>query len=574
VTATDLAALLPLLILAYGATALLVGGAFWRNHAGVASIAAVLLALSFGAALAVLPLAPRQVTALLRVDALTLFFQALLALGGLALALLSVDYLATSPLGRERYYVLLLFAVSGMGVLVGSTHFASFFLGLETVSVSLFGLIGFALRRPASQEAGIKYLVLAGTSLSFLLLGMAFLYFQYGTMQFAALAAAPPPSLLVFLGLGLILVGFAYKLALAPFHMWAPDVYQGAPAPVTALVATGSKAAMFALLLRFTPVFLGRDQGELFTALTVLAILTMFTGNLLALLQRNLKRLLAYSSVAHMGYLLIPLLAGGAIGTASLSFYFVSYFITTIAAFGVVAALSQGSEEVEDLEDYRGLGFARPVLAATLALAMVSLAGIPLTVGFMAKFYIFSAAAQARLWLLLVVGVANSGLSAYYYLRVLAALYSRPAPARTWRPVRPASAVTLTVLSAALVVLGIYPAPLIGLTQRMAAAWRGGGGAASLTRVVQPEQLAQRVGERRVGGAVAGVAEGGNGAVEELAHEEVGGVFEGRGGLAGGDRPIISELPARPAEALLTHLLGGGAELGDERFGLVIAAGE
>jgi NADH-quinone oxidoreductase subunit N len=573
VTAIDFAALLPLLILAYGATALLVIGAFWRSHGGVVAITAVLFVLSFAAALAVAPLAPRQVTALLRVDALTLFFQALLALGGLAITALSADYLATSPIGRERYYVLLLLAVVGMGVLAGSTHFASFFLGLETASVSLFGLIGFALRRPASQEGGIKYLILAGTSLSFLLLGMAFLYFQYGTMQFGALAATPPPSPLVFLGLGLVLVGFAYKLALAPFHMWAPDVYQGAPAPVTALVATGSKAAMFALLVRFTPVFLGRDEGGLFTALTVLAILTMFTGNLLALLQRNLKRLLAYSSVAHMGYLLIPLLAGGTIGTASLSFYFVSYFITTIAAFGVVAALSQSREEVEDLEDYRGLGFARPVLAGTLALAMISLAGIPLTIGFMAKFYIFSAAAQARLWLLLIIGVANSGLSAYYYLRVLAALYSRPAPARTWRPVRPASAVTLTVLSTALVVLGIYPTPLIGLTQRMAEAWRGGGGAASLTRIVQPEQLAQGVGKRGIGGAVAGLAEGGDGVVEELAHEEIGGILEGGGGLGGGWL-VTGELPARAAEAVLPHVLGGGAELGDERFGLVIAAGE
>jgi len=474
-TAADAIAILPLLILAYGGVALLVIGAFWRSHRAISVLAALLLAGSLAAAIAVYPLAPRQITGLLRVDSLALFFQGLLAAGGLAIALLSSDYLAGMSTGRERFYALLLFAVLGMGVLASSTHFASFFLGLETVSVSLFGLIGFTLRRPVSQEASLKYLVLAGTSLSFLLLGMALLYFQHGTMQFAALAAAAAPlSALGLLGLGLVLVGFAYKLAWAPFHMWAPDVYQGAPAPITAFVATGSKAAMFALLLRFAPLFVSRAHGGLFVVLEVLAIATMFAGNLLALLQSIIKRLLAYSSVAHMGYLLIPLLAGGPIGASSLSFYFVSYFITTIIAFGTVAALSRGSVELEEVEDYRGLGFARPWLAVALGLAMVSLAGIPVSIGFMAKFYIFSAAAHARLWLLLFLGVLNSGISAFYYLRVLAALYSPPVETRrSWPSVRPATAVALLALTLALFLFGFYPGPLISLTQRAAAENQG-----------------------------------------------------------------------------------------------------
>jgi len=472
----DLTALLPHLIVAYGAVMLLVIGAYWRNHAAIATLALVVFAAAFAAIPFAVPLAPRQITPLLRVDALSLFYTALFLLGGFALAVFAGDYLEDAPNGQERFYALLLFAVLGMLVLASSVHFASFFLGVQTLSVSLYGLIGFTLRRRASLEASLKYVILGGAALSFLLFGIALVYAEFGTMEFGALSVqigAGLPSLALF-GLALIVVAFSFKLALAPFHTWAPDVYQGAPAPVTALLATGSKAGMFVLLLRFVSL-LPLHRGEsLFTLFVTLSIATMFVGNLLALLQRNIKRMLACSSIAHMGYLLLPLLAGGAAGAAALSFYFISYFLTTLAAFGVIAALSREGEELENLDDYRGLASRRPGLAAVLALSMLSLAGLPLTVGFMAKFYLFAAAAQAGLWGLLVIGLLNSGIAVYYYLQVLVALYLRPPrPEMTWRQPRPASAAALAALSLAVIFFGVYPGPLIASAQRMAGQWLG-----------------------------------------------------------------------------------------------------
>ena len=475
----DFQALLPLAVIGYGAVMLLTIGAFWRNHAGMSVLTLVTLAASFLTVFAALPLAPRQITPLLRVDSLALFYIALFALGGFAIVIFAHDYLGRRSVGSEKFYVLLLLAVLGMGILASSVHFASFFLGIETLSVSLYGLVGYTLGRKASLEGSVKYLVLAGVSVSFLLLGMALVYFELGTMEFDRIADVVGGSSrhhtpVVLLGIALMLVGFGFKLAFVPFHTWAPDVYQGAPSPITALIATGSKAGVFALMLRFLFLLHPRQLPSLFLVLSMLAVITMFGGNLLALLQRNLKRLLAYSSVAHMGYLLIPLLAGGAHGASSFGFYFVSYFITTIGAFGVISMLSTPEDEAEDLDSYRGLGFSRPWLGAALALMMLSLAGIPPTIGFMAKFYIFAAAARSGLWLLLVVGVLNSGLAAYYYLRVLVTLYLQPPGETAWRAAPPASSVVLGVLTVLLVCLGIYPTPLIWLVERSAKLWLGG----------------------------------------------------------------------------------------------------
>jgi NADH-quinone oxidoreductase subunit N len=465
-TAPDFIALLPHIIVGYGAVLLLVLGAYWRHRAGLSLLTLLILGAAFASLPLALPLAPRQITPLLRVDALSLFFTALFLFGGFVIAVFAGDYLENSSPGLERGYALLLFAVLGLLVLASSVHFVSFFLGVQALSVSLYGLIGFTLRRPASLEASLKYVILGGVALAFLLLGMALIYAEYGTMEFSALAAyccaGGPASALARLGLGLILVAFGFKLALAPFHTWAPDVYQGAPAPV------------FALLIRFVSLFALRESATFFSLLAALSLATMFVGNLLALRQQNLKRMLACSSIAHMGYLLIPLLAGGTAGVASLSFYFVAYFLATLTAFGVISALAREDGELEHLEEYQGLGYRRPGLAAALALAMLSLTGIPLTVGFMAKLYLFAAAAQKGLWVLLVLGLLNSGVSAYYYLQVLVALYLRtPAPEAAWRSPRPATATVLAALSLALLVFGVYPGPLMNRAQRMAERWAG-----------------------------------------------------------------------------------------------------
>jgi NADH-quinone oxidoreductase subunit N len=468
----DLLALLPLIIPGYAAVVLLVLGAFWRSHSGMAILTLATLVTSSIAAVAVLPLAPRQVTPLARIDTIALAYMVLFYLAGIAITIFAYDYLHFHR-GSEKFFSLLLLALVGMATLVTCSHFVSFIAALEILSVALYGLVGYSLKRPTSLEASLKYLVLAGVSLAFLLLGMALIYFHYGTMDFHVLAPAfdltrRHLSPLVPVGLGLLLVGFAFKLAIVPFHTWAPDVYQGAAAPISALIATGSKGALFILLIRF--IFYAHLDAikPILLALTILAIITMFGGNLLALLQRNLKRLLAYSSITHIGYLLIALLAGGERGLAAINFYFVSYFATTIIAFGVISVLAGRWEELEDLEHYRGLGLRRPWLGAVLALAMLSLTGIPPTIGFMAKLLIFAAAAQSGLWLLLVIGLINSGLSAYYYLRVLITLYLPPAEPSTPLPVaRFASAAILVILIIIVLVFGIYPTPLLTLATQV-----------------------------------------------------------------------------------------------------------
>ncbi len=265
-----------------------------------------------------------------------------------------------------------------------------------------------------------------------------------------------------------VVVAIGFKLAFVPFHMWSPDVYQGAPAPITALISTGSKGAVLALLLRLIYGSALPTKPSLFLVLAVLSIATMSVGNLLALMQSNVKRLLAYSSIAHLGYLIIPLLAGPPIGPLSVAFYLASYFATNMAAFGVVTVVSADRDigEVEEIGEYRGLSRRNPLMAAVMALALLSLTGIPLTSGFFAKLYIFSAAAQSGLWTLLIVAAVNSGVSAFYYLRLLIAMYSQADAERPPFP-RPDAAASLALgfAVAVIVFFGVYPAPLVRLAE-------------------------------------------------------------------------------------------------------------
>lgn len=472
----DSIALLPLLVTAYATVLLSVVLAFWRSFRAAFWLSLGTLLAAMGSVAVALPYAPRQVTLLIRIDAYSLFLSALVILTGLLVVLLSRDYLAEHSRRVEAFCLLLLLAVLGMIALVCSSHFASLFVAYETLSVSLVGMIGYTLRRKPSLEAAIKYLVLSAASSAFLVFGMATVYFEFGTMEFTRLApvlTAGAASTTAYFGLALMLVGFGYKLALVPFHSWSPDVYQGAPAPVAALIASGSKAAVLALLLRVV-VSCGLSAHDVtYAMLYLLAAATMFGGNLLALRQGNLKRLLAYSSIAQLGYLLIPLAAGGESGPASIAFYLVSYTATTVAAFGVVTIVSSAAHprDVERIEDYRGLAQSHPVLAAVMSLALFSLLGMPLTSGFFAKFYVFAAAARSGLWSLLVIGVVNSGISAFYYLRVVFAMYSRseaePAPLPG---ARAASAVSLAIASTVVILFGLYPTPLLVLSQAAALA--------------------------------------------------------------------------------------------------------
>ncbi len=294
----------------------------------------------------------------------------------------------------------------------------------------LYVLIAFQKTRDISVEAGIKYLILASVSSAFLLFGMALIYTESGTMEFAKIL----PSLdfhktspyLIYPGFAMMLVGIGFKLALVPFHLWTPDVYQGAPAPVSAYIATVSKGSVMAVLIRFFFTIKGFENHFLFVTISVIAVLSMFTGNLLAIRQQNIKRILAYSSIANMGYLIIILLTGTNTGIKAAVFYLLSYFITTMASFGVISLFSTHRKESDMIADYSGLFWTRPGVAIVFTLSLLSLAGIPLTAGFIAKFYIIFEGIRSDLMILVIALIINSVIGLYYYLRVITAVFRLP----------------------------------------------------------------------------------------------------------------------------------------------------
>jgi NADH-quinone oxidoreductase subunit N len=340
----------PLIVIATTVVVLMLVIAIHRSHRLTAVLTLAGLAIAFLLLFRMATSASGDGTALLAVDEYALFFTGLILAATAAVTLLSIGYLDRLTEQREEYYMLLLLAALGSVVLVSAAHFVSFFLGLELLSISLYALVAYPRSRGPSIEAGIKYLVLAATSAAFLLFGMALVYAELGTLSFAGLGAtvtSTPDRVVALTGIGLIIVGFGFKLALVPFHLWTPDVYQGAPAPVTAFVATVSKGAMFALLLRYFTVVDLRSHHALVVVFSMLAIASMVVGNLLALLQSNVKRLLAYSSIAHLGYLLVAFLASGALAVTAVTFYLVAYFVTTLGAFGVVTVLSTGERAAE-----------------------------------------------------------------------------------------------------------------------------------------------------------------------------------------------------------------------------------
>ncbi|MDZ7276428.1 MAG: NADH-quinone oxidoreductase subunit N [candidate division KSB1 bacterium] len=342
--------------------------------------------------------------------------------------LLSIDALESTSLLVSEFFMLIIFATVGMLLLAASAHLLTLFLGLEILSISLYILAGFRRNDKFSIEASFKYFLLGAFASSFLLYGIALIYGSVGSASLTAVAEAVKArhlldTPLLTAGLAMMAVGFGFKIALAPFHTWAPDVYQGAPTPIAAFMATGSKAAAFAALLRLVLTTGMMTQAVWQQIFWVLAVLTMTVGNIVALRQDNIKRLLAYSSIAHAGYMLIGVIANNELGSSALLYYLLSYTFMNLGAFGVVAFLSKTENELVNLNDYRGLAFRRPFAAVAMAIFMFSLAGIPITAGFMSKFYVFSAAVQAgHLWLV-ILGVINSMISLYYYLGVVVVMF-------------------------------------------------------------------------------------------------------------------------------------------------------
>jgi NADH-quinone oxidoreductase subunit N len=486
-TGTDLIALSPLLIVAAASVVLLLLAAFYRDDRVTAVLTLVGLALAILALPVAAAQAPRHVTPLLVLDDYALFYMGLVFAASFAVTLLSYGYLRKHNRQREEFYILLLTAALGSAVLVASDHFASFFLGLEILSISLYALIAYPRASQQHIEAAVKYLVLAAASAAFLLFGMALIYAATGTLEFARMSAAGSAAgnsdhALWLAGWGMIIVGVGFKLAVVPFHLWTPDVYEGAPAPVAAFVATVSKGSMFALLMRYYTQADLQAYGAPILALAIIAIASMFAGNLLALFQSNIKRLLAYSSIAHLGYLLVALLAGGALAATAVGFYLLAYFVTMLGAFGVVSALSHRERDADAMSDYQGLFWRRPWLAALLTAVLLSLAGIPLTAGFVGKFYIVAAGVSSALWLLVLVLVVNSAIGLFYYLRVVVALFgSAPDGEHVQAPKAAVSwidGVVLAALAFLLFWLGVYPSPIINVIEKTA-------GGQSYTRTVR-----------------------------------------------------------------------------------------
>ena len=470
--ASDLAVLLPIIVLSGASVLIMLVIAFYRHHLLTAVLTAAGLVLALGAIGFVAPMLPLEITPLIIMDGYALFFMALMVAACLVVVLISYGYLNGREGHQEEYYVLMLLAATGATVLVASSHFASFFLGLEILSVSLYVLIAYPRRSVISIEAGVKYLVLAATSDAFLLFGMALIYGQTGSLQFQQIAAdsANGNSAILLAGTALLITGIGFKLSLVPFHMWAPDVYEGAPAPVTGFIATVSKGAIFALLFRYVFQLDVGVRADFVLVLGIIAVASMIVGNLLALLQNNLKRILAYSSIAHLGYLLVALLASGPLALTAASYYLVAYFITILGAFGVITVLSSGERDTDMLDEYRGLGWQRPWLAGTLTAMLLSLAGIPLTAGFIGKFYVLAAGIGSSLWVLVTTLVVTSVIGLFYYLRVIVTMYSLPTvgaveEAGRGRETSLAAGVVLVALTVLLVWLGVYPVTLMDIIE-------------------------------------------------------------------------------------------------------------
>jgi len=400
-------------------------------------------------------------------DDFSLFFHALLLGITAGAVLLSPSYLRATGIERGEYYAPVLFSLVGMLGLVSCRELVSLFVALEIMSVALYALAGLHRDRPASQESAMKYFITGAFSSAFFLYGVALLYGVSGSTSLvriapAVRAATGGPAAMALLGAGLLLVGFGFKVASVPFHMWAPDVYEGAPTTVTALMSAGVKTAAFGAFLRVFVQALPALAAQWQPAVAALAVLTMVVGNLGALAQSNIKRMLAYSSVGHAGYLLTAIVAAPGVGTEAVLFYLVAYSAVNLGGFGTIAALARNGQEPVLFSEVAGLARRRPLLAAALAVFMISLTGIPVSAGFVGKFYLFTAAVEGGYVTLAIVGMLMSAVSAYYYLGVVVAMYMRePVGEDVWGPVSVPSGVALAVSVLVVLGLGVYPGPVL-----------------------------------------------------------------------------------------------------------------
>ncbi len=420
---------------------------------------------------------------LIAVDAFALFFKAVFLVAAIMTVLMSVRYLEIERASPGEYYFLVLCATLGMMIMAGGIDLITSFIGLETMAVSFYILVGFLKPNQRSNEAAVKYFLLGAFSLGILLYGMSLLYGLSGSTnlhEMASVFAGRTRDPLIVLAVILVVAGMGFKIAAVPFHMWAPDVYEGAPTPITAFLSVGSKAASFAMLLRIFAEGLPSLMADWQILWETLAIVTMTIGNLAALTQTNLKRMLAYSSIAHAGYLLIGVVAGTPLGVSAMLIYLFVYSFMQLGAFAVIVMMRRADVVGDELKDFSGLYLRHPTAAFAMLLFMLSLGGIPPTAGFMGKFWLFRAAIESGYTTLAVIGVLNSAISLYYYLRLVVFMYLKKETAGSEPKASPALTLTLAVAVAATLVLGVYPRLLFEVAEKSAQTLGLGGASASI----------------------------------------------------------------------------------------------
>lgn len=478
-TSNHMIALLPILVISATIVITMLSISWKRNQTLTATITTIGLGftlLSIIPAIRLingLPGTSIEVTSLLVLDHYAYFASLSLILVTLACTSFAHIYLEGYKGNRDEFYLLLLLSTLGGMILVSSHHLMSLFIGLELLSLPMYGLVGYSFFQRRSLEASIKYMILSAAGSAFLLFGMALIFADTGHLSFEALTNGfSTKHYLIDLGVVLMIVGLAFKLSLVPFHLWTPDVYEGAPAPASAFLATASKLAIFAMLIRFMEFVPVKESMWISLIITIIAIASILVGNLLALFQNSLKRIMGYSSIAHFGYLLIILLADNEIAAKTATIYLFTYIATTMGAFSVVTVLSSPCQErdADALYRYRGLFWRRPVLTISLSVMMLSLAGVPLTAGFIGKFWLLSTAVHSNLWLLTAMVIVGSAIGLYYYLRVMITLYL--AEPGTQIQVNEEKNIhwthrtaTFTLLAIAVIVIfvGVWPSPLIAI---------------------------------------------------------------------------------------------------------------
>jgi len=468
----DLVALAPVLVLTVFAAGVLILDLFaGKNKTLLAFVSLVGLLMTAISAFAKVGLPVHSFNDSYIVDHLSVFFILIFTVSSALAILLSIEYNNREGIKAGEFYSLILFCTVGMILLASSTDLIMIFLGIEIVSICLYVLAGIRRDDVKSNEAALKYFLLGAFATGFLLYGMALMYGSTGTTNLIKITAMIKSGEvgsqpLMLMSVVLLVIGFGFKVASVPFHMWAPDVYQGAPSPVTAFMAVGPKAAAFAAFYRVFAEALPDMASTWETLLYVIAVLTMFVGNLGAIMQTNIKRLLAYSSISHVGYILIAVMAKGSLGSASLLFYMVTYALMIFGIFGIIIILGRKGDENLELEGYSGLGFKHPVLALSMTVFLLSLGGLPPFAGFVAKFYIFSAALKEGFLFLVIIAVLNSVISFYYYLKVIVYMYMKEPVGEFKITLSPITLFVVALAVIGTIELGIFPDPIISLAQQ------------------------------------------------------------------------------------------------------------